>query len=90
MRNTIVQGRRLRLLREQAGLHRRELAEKIGCSTGHLKNVEIERGASGDRPGDQLSAVLVYRAARELSRALEREVTIEEFTASTVAEGVPS
>jgi transcriptional regulator with XRE-family HTH domain len=78
-----VHGRQLKLLREQAGLHRRELATAIDCSVGHLKNVELEVGRDAKKPesiGHQLSAPKVYRARRVLSEHLGRDVSIDEFT----------
>lgn len=86
MDGRVVHGKRLRALREQAGLHRRELAAAIGCSVGHLKNVEIETGRNPHNPtstGDQLSGVLVHRAVRVLTAHLGRAVDIAEFTTPT-------
>jgi transcriptional regulator with XRE-family HTH domain len=80
MKERVVNGRQLRLLRERAGMHRRDLAEAIGCSTGHLKNVEIEAGGPGV---NQLSSVLAWRTVNALSTALGRPVGIEEFTTAT-------
>lgn len=80
MKEHLVSGRRLRLLRERAGLHRRDLAAAIGCSVGHLKNVEIEAGGATVH---QLSNVLAWRAVDALSKSLGREVSIDEFTTPT-------
>lgn len=75
MKGRHVSGEQLRNLREQAGLRTAELAASVGCSQGHLKNIE----GSNDQP----SAVLVHRIARELSHALSREVSLDEFTRIT-------
>lgn len=74
-----IDGKLLKLLREQAGLEREQLAALIGCSAGHLKNVET---AIGDRAKarHQLSAVKVYRALRALAVALGRPVALDEIS----------
>lgn len=71
-----VHGKQLRLLREQAGLHRRELADAVGCSAGHLKNIEIETDADRNQP----SAVLVHRILRVLAPQLGRVIDLDEFS----------
>lgn len=79
-----VDGKRYRSLREQAGLHRTEMAAAIGCSSGHLKNVET----ASDREfvaRNQLSAVLVHRSARIFTIHLCRVVDIDEFTRPVAA-----
>lgn len=55
------------------------MARAIGCSSGHLKNVETaaDRGFAAR---NQLSAVLVHRSARIFTIHLGRPVSIDEFT----------
>lgn len=79
MDGRVVDGKRFRSLREQAGLHRTELAGLIGCSGGHLKNVET----AADRDfvaRNQLSAVLAHRAARVFAQRLGYPVGLDDFT----------
>ncbi len=86
-----IHGDRLKNLREQAGLHRRELAELIGCSEGHLKNVENAPTQRADRNGrpasvhHQLSAVLAHRARTVLSQRLGHEIALDDFSTPQVA-----
>lgn len=72
----MVHGKQLRLLREQAGLHRGDLAANVGCSVGHLKNIELET----DKDRNQPSAVLVQRILRVLAAHLGRPVDVDEFS----------
>lgn len=67
-----MRGRDLRSLREQAGMRRNQLAELVGCKPDYLRNIE----GSVDQP----SAVVAYRLARALSKALEREVGLDDFS----------
>jgi transcriptional regulator with XRE-family HTH domain len=83
MRGRTVNGARLQLLREEADLHRTRLAEELGCSPGHLKNVEL---CTPPGSPSQLSGQLVFRTAKILSAALDREVPIDEFTDLTGVE----
>lgn len=76
MDGRLVNGKRFRLLREQAGLHRDELAELIGCSRGHIRNIET----SGVSRRHQPSAVLVYRFRGICAERLDREVSLDEFS----------
>lgn len=86
-----IHGDRLKHLREQAGLHRRELAELIGCSEGHLKNVENAPRQRADRTGrpailhHQLSAVLAHRARTILSKRLGYDITLDDFSTPQAA-----
>lgn len=84
MDGLLVDGPRFRRLREQAGVHRREMATLLDCSPGHVRNVETARvtaeGSLEQRKKHQLSAPKVYRARRIFSAHLGREVALEEFT----------
>lgn len=75
-----VTGSRLRLLRLQAGLKTSELAQLVKIGEGHLRNIE------GERKGSQPSAVVAYRLAKELTKALEREITLDDFSYETVVQ----
>lgn len=80
MQGRTVQGRKLRQLREQADLRVRELAELVGCSPGHLKN--IESATDDDRvKANQPSGILVHRLLRVLGTRLGRVLSIEDVTA---------
>jgi transcriptional regulator with XRE-family HTH domain len=72
-----VHGNKLRLLREQAGLPRRELAALLGYSEGHIKNIEIETGEPGRH---QPSGEKLFLWLRILSLRLAREITLDEVS----------
>lgn len=72
MRGRRVEGHKLRALRLRALLRPRELAHTVGCSVGHLRNIET----SDDQPSD----LLAHRIAHALSTALGHEITVEEFS----------
>jgi transcriptional regulator with XRE-family HTH domain len=80
----MVVGGKLRLLREEADLDRAKMATLIGCSEGHLRNVESNRN---DIARHQLDGRKVFRISRILTRRLEREVSIDEFTTETEVDG---
>lgn len=67
-----IRGRDLKALREEAGLSRSQLAVLIQCSEGHLRNLEMW--------GYEPSAVMAHRLRRQLSKALERNITLDDFT----------
>lgn len=67
-----MRGRDLRSLREQAGLFRHQLAERVGSKPDYLRN--IENGC------DQPSAVVANRLARELTIELGRLITLDDFS----------
>jgi predicted transcriptional regulator len=67
-----IRGRDLKALREEAGLSRSQLAVLIQCSEGHLRNMEMW--------GYEPSTVLAHRLRRQLSKALERPVSLDDFT----------
>jgi transcriptional regulator with XRE-family HTH domain len=73
----MVVGGKLRLLREEADLTRAKMATLIGCSDGHLRNVESNRNNIARH---QLNGAKVFRISRILTRRLHREVNIDEFT----------
>lgn len=85
MDRQVIDGKRYRSLREQAGLHRTELANLIGCSVGHLKNVEIGVAGSAFAARNQLSAVLRHRSARVFTQKLGYPVTVDDFTVAAAA-----
>jgi transcriptional regulator with XRE-family HTH domain len=70
-----VHGSKLRLLREQADLPRRDLAATLGCSLGYTKNIELGL----NQPGGEL----VFRWLRVLSTHLGREITLDEVSTPT-------
>lgn len=73
-----VAGKRLKSLRVQAGMNLRQFADAIGCSWGHVCNVE---SATDDhKKHHQLSGPKVYLALGVLSKALGRKVDISEIT----------
>lgn len=76
MDGRFIIGGQVRALREQAGLHRREVAAALGCSEGHWKNIEIETVPGRNQP----SAVLTHRFLRLVSTALDRPVSIDEIS----------
>ncbi len=67
-----VRGRDLKALREEAGLSRAQLAVLIECSEGHLRNLEMW--------GYEPSTVMAHRLRKCLGKALERTVTLDDFT----------
>lgn len=67
-----VDGKTLRLLREQADLPRRELATLLDISLGYTKNIEI----GSDQPGGEI----VFRWLRVLSVHLGREISLDEVS----------
>jgi len=85
MDGQVIDGKRYRNLREQAGLHRTELAGLIGCSAGHLKNVEIGVVGSAFAARNQLSAVLSHRSARVFTQRLGYPVSVSDFTVAAAA-----
>jgi len=66
MRDRQIIGFRLRTLRERAGLRPAVLAQMVGCSEGHLRNIEGGR----DQPG----GILTWALAKAL------DVEIDAFT----------
>lgn len=78
MDGLLVVGTRFRQLREEAGVHRSEMASLLDCSPGHVKNVETARDDQQGR--HQFSAPKVHRARRILAARLGRDVALEEFT----------
>jgi transcriptional regulator with XRE-family HTH domain len=81
MYERIVHGKKLRLLREQAGLPRRELAALLDYSEGHVKNIEIETGRTGDNPGrHQPSGEKLFRWLRILSDLHGRVIALDEVS----------
>ena len=77
-----VHGNKLRLLREQAGLPRRELAALLGYSEGHVKNIEIEAGDPGRH---QPSGEQLFRWIRFLSTRLAREITLDDVSTPIIS-----
>lgn len=65
------QGPALRRLRESTGIRVGSLAEAAGCHKDHLRIIEYGRR----RPSPELA----HRLARELSKLLNRTVTVDEF-----------
>lgn len=70
-----VDGKTLRLLREQADLPRRELATLLDISLGYTKNIEL----GIDQPGGEI----VFRWLRVLSELHGREIVLDEVSTST-------
>lgn len=66
------------------------MATLIGCSVGHLKNVEIGVAGSAFAARNQLSAVLLHRSARVFTQKLGHPVGVADFTTTIAAtsEGV--
>lgn len=79
-----IDGRQLRRLREQAGLRQTQLAKAVGCSAGHIRNMETVKPRAGDpkRGRHQPSPALVNLLLRELTTGLGRAVTVDEISAA--------
>lgn len=85
MYERIVHGKKLRLLREEAGLPRRELAALLSYSEGHVKNIEIETGKTEDGPGrHQPSGEKLFAWIRELEKRLGRKISLDEVSTPSV------
>jgi transcriptional regulator with XRE-family HTH domain len=81
MYERIVHGKKLRLLREQAGLPRRELAALLDYSEGHVKNIEIETGRRKKNPSrDQPSGEKFFLWIRLLEERLGRKIPLAEVS----------
>jgi transcriptional regulator with XRE-family HTH domain len=72
MQERRIRGHTLRSLRQEAGLHTRELAAEVQVTPGHLRNIEGRN--------DQPSAVLAHRIARALSVRLGRPISVSDFS----------
>lgn len=77
MQGRHIKGRDLRDLREQAGLKPSQFSALVTCSSGYLRNIE--------NWGDQPSAAMAHRFARELSKHLDRIITIDDFSDEVAA-----
>lgn len=76
MRGRHFSGHAFRSLRERSGLRARDLAPLVGCSHGHIRNIE----SSGDQPSD----LLVHRFIRVLTEHLGSEVTVDDLSTPVV------
>lgn len=72
MQRRHMRGSALRELRLQAGFKPSQFALLVECSAGYLRNIENW----GDEPSDAMA----HRFARVLSKALEREITLDDFS----------
>lgn len=72
MHGRVIDGAKLRALRQQAGLYMADLAAKVKCSKGHIRNMET----AGDQPGPELA----HRLAHALTEALGHPVTLDDFS----------
>lgn len=71
MENWLIDGRRLRALREEADVHYTVFAKRVGRHERHYLKMETA--------GQQTTGQVLHRIRRALSEALGRDVTFAEF-----------